>query len=438
MPIEVIMPQLGESIVEGTIMKWLKQEGEPIEEFEPLLEVNTDKVDTEIPSPASGHLLKVYVDEGETVRTGTVLAMLGELGESVPEAIELAGVSPTNLSDMQAAEKAPAAEITQESVAKRGEDVTGFISPVVARIAAEHKVDLLQVKGTGSKGRITKKDVLAFVNRETEIPWEKPASGELFRPTEEVFGGAGITEEDSSSQPEAGSVLPVDVVRNVIAEHMVRSRRTSPHVTTVVEVDISRVVAHRKGTKSKFDQDGVSLTYLAYIVSATVAALKAWPIVNSTWMEDGIHLHKATNIGIAVSMGEQGLIVPVIKSADQISLLGIARSIQDLASRARNHDLKPDEVQGGTFTITNHGASGSIFATPIINQPQAAILGVGKIQKRVVVVEASADSSDGGDSIAIRSMVYLTLTFDHRILDGVIADSFLGEIVSHLEKWSIG
>jgi 2-oxoglutarate dehydrogenase E2 component (dihydrolipoamide succinyltransferase) len=438
MPIEVIMPQLGESIVEGTVMKWLKQEGEPIDEFEPLLEVNTDKVDTEIPSPASGYLLRVYVEEGETVQTGTVLAMLGEPGESVPEAIEVAGISPTNPSDVQSAEKAPAAEITQESVAKRGEDVIGFISPVVARIAAEHKVDLLQVKGTGSKGRITKKDVLALVNRETEIPWEKPASGELFRPTEEVFGGAAITEEDSSPQPEAGSVLPVDVVRNAIAEHMVRSRRTSPHVTTVVEVDISRVVAHRKVNKSKFDQDGVSLTYLAYILSATVAGLKAWPIVNSTWMEDGIHLHKQINIGVAVSMGERGLIVPVIKSADQISLLGIARSIQDLASRARNHGLKPYEVQGGTFTITNHGASGSIFATPIINQPQAAILGVGKIQKRVIVVEASAESSDIGDSIAIRPMVYLTLTFDHRILDGVIADSFLGEIVSHLEKWSLG
>jgi 2-oxoglutarate dehydrogenase E2 component (dihydrolipoamide succinyltransferase) len=230
--------------------------------------------------------------------------------------------------------------------------------------------------------------------------------------------------------------VPVDVIRKTIADHMIRSRKTSPHVTTVVEADFSRVVTHRQRNKGKFDQEGVNLTFLSYIVAATVAGLKAWPIVNSTWQEKGILLQKAVNVGIAVSMREEGLIVPVIKSADQISLLGIAQRIEDLSKRARDHKLLPDEVQGGTFTITNHGTSGSLFATPIINQPQAAILGVGKIQKRVVVVESRDKAGEGDDTIAIRPMVYLTLTFDHRILDGAIADYFLGEVVSKLENWS--
>jgi 2-oxoglutarate dehydrogenase E2 component (dihydrolipoamide succinyltransferase) len=217
---------------------------------------------------------------------------------------------------------------------------------------------------------------------------------------------------------------------------MVRSRKTSPHVTTVVEADLNRVVAHRRMNKSGFAEDGVNLTFLSYIISATVVGLKTWPIVNSTWQEDGIKLHEPLNIGIAVSMGEDGLIVPVIRSADTLPLIEIARLVQDLALRAREHNLKPDEVQGGTFTITNHGASGSLFAAPIINQPQAAILGVGKIQKRVIVIEATDKYGDVGDTIAIRPMVYLTLTFDHRILDGAIADYFLGEVVSQLENWS--
>lgn len=435
MPIEVLMPQLGESIIEGTVTKWLKQEGESIEEFEPLLEVNTDKVDTEIPSPASGSLLRVYVTEGQTVRAGTVLAMLGDPGEKVPEVIEEM-VDTTRATALEPTPTTPsAAEVTQQSVPSTVKGEIGFISPVVARIAAEHQVDLSKVKGTGSKGRITKKDVLAYVNRSPQAPWEEPASGELFRPTEEVFGVGpdGTGEVEPEMVP--GSILPIDVVRKTIAEHMVRSRRTSAHVTTVVEADLSRVVAHRQTNKAEFDREGVNLTFLSYMISASIAGIRAWPIVNSTWQEGGILLQKAVNIGIAVSMGKEGLIVPVLKSADQMSLLGIARSIQDLAKRARERKLKPDEVQGGTFTITNHGTSGSLFATPIINQPQAAILGVGKIQKRVVVVETRDDDGAVSDTIAIRPMVYLTLAFDHRILDGAIADYFLTEIVSHLENW---
>jgi len=435
MPIEVHMPQLGESVVEGTVTKWLKQEGEAIEEFEPLLEINTDKVDTEIPSPASGSLLKVYVREGETVGAGTILAMIGEPGEEVPKALEITRESAATSSEVPVLEKKPEAEKARPLQMVEGE--VGFISPVVARISAEHGVDLAKVKGTGSKGRITKKDLMAFIERKSGAAWEQPGSGELFRPTEEIFGADSSGEIDhASSQMEPGSVLPVDVVRKRIAEHMIRSRKTSAHVTTVFEVDLSRVVADRKRNKAIFERDGANLTFLAYIVSATIAGLKAWPIVNSTWRDEGIQLHKAINVGIAVSMGEQGLIVPVIKDVDKRSLLAIAHSIQDLAARAREHDLKPVDVQAGTFTITNHGSSGSLFATPIINQPQAAILGVGKIQKRVVVLETPSGSGVVDDTIAIRPMVYLTLTFDHRILDGVIADSFLGEIVSRLENWT--
>ena len=438
MSIEVIMPQLGESVVEGTIIKWLKDVGDTVEEYEPLLENNTDKVDTEIPSPGSGTILKIYIGEDQTVEAGTILAMLGKPGESVPETIEIKRESKPMEVEKPAA-VAPTSATTIK-VASSG-DGLGFISPVVARIAAEHKVDLSQVGGSGQGGRITKKDVLAFIDAgpSATAPWEEPASGELFRPSEEVYGAKTTSAPSSSAQ--AGSLLPITHIRKSIAEHMVRSRKTSPHVTTVMEADLSRVVTHRSEQKGAFQRDGVKLTFLAYFVAASVAGLKEWPIANSSWGDDGVHLHANVNIGIATSMGEEGLIVPVIKDADQASLLGLASSIEDLASRAREHQLKPDEVQGGTFTITNHGGSGSLFATPIINQPQAAILGVGKIQKRVVVLEEGVDpahptdAQHRQDAIAIRPMVYLTLTFDHRILDGAIADYFLSTVVSKLENW---
>ena len=437
MSIEVRMPQLGESIVEGTITKWLKDEGETVEEFEPLLEISTDKVDTEIPSPGSGIVLKIYFGEDQTVNAGTIIAMLGEPGESVPESTEIVSASKPLVAEKPVA-TAPSPATTIK-VASSG-DGLGFISPVVARIAVEHEVDLSQVSGTGRGGRITKKDVLAFIEAGPRTaPWEEPGSGELFRPSEEVYGAKSPSTPSSSLQ--AGSLLPITHIRKSIAEHMLRSRKTSPHVTTMMEADLSRVIAHRSEHKAAFQRDGVKLTYLAYFVAASVSALKEWPIANSSWGEDGIHLHSKVNIGFAVSMREEGLIVPVIKDADQASLMGLARSIEDLAARARDHQLETDEVQNGTFTITNHGGSGSLFATPIINQPQAAILGVGKVQKRVVVLEAGSDAAhpaDAGnrsDSIAIRPMVYLTLTFDHRILDGAIADYFLNIVVSKLENW---
>jgi 2-oxoglutarate dehydrogenase E2 component (dihydrolipoamide succinyltransferase) len=308
-------------------------------------------------------------------------------------------------------------------------------------MASEHAIDLSKVPGTGRGGRITKKDVQAYIetsqgSSDSEAPWESPASGELFRPSEEVFGSQPKEIPGPKSEAKPGTVLPMNIVRKSIAEHMVRSRKTSPHVTTLMEVDLSQVVAHRKKNKEIFSRDGVKLTYLAYFVAGAIAGLKAWPIGNSTWQDDGILLHKQVNIGIAVSLGEGGLIVPVIKDADQASLLGLARSIEELAGKARAHKLNPDDVQGGTFTITNHGGSGSLLATPIINQPQAAILGVGKVQKRVVAMETLTGSGEKVDTFAIRPMVYLTLTFDHRILDGAIADYLLGEIVSKLENWN--
>ena len=420
MATRVIMPQLGESVVEGTVTKWLKKEGEPIAEFEPLVEINTDKVDTEVPSPAGGVVLRVYVGEGETVRAGTMLASIGQPGEAPPEAAP----APQTAGAVPAAPRA-------ESPAPAARSELGFISPVVARIAAEHAVDLGRVKGTGQGGRITKKDVLAALESgpapAAPAPWEQPALGELFRPTEELFGKSGEAVQAPAAAPMPGSLVPLDSVRRAIADHMVLSKRTSPHVTTVMEADLSRVVAHRQAQRETFLRDGISLTFTPYFVSASVEALKAFPLVNASWSERGIVVHRGVHVGVAVSLGEKGLIVPVIKDADQKSLRRLAAEVNDLAARARSRQLKPDEVQGGTFTITNHGISGSLFATPIINQPQCAILGVGAIQKRVVVID---------DAIAIRPMVYLSLTFDHRILDGAAADGFLARVVRVLQGWS--
>jgi 2-oxoglutarate dehydrogenase E2 component (dihydrolipoamide succinyltransferase) len=445
MTTEVIMPQLGESVVEGTVTKWLRSEADSIEEFEPLVEINTDKVDTEVPSPASGTILKLLVAEGETVKAGTLLAVIGEPGEEVPEApISLPENGDSSAPPAAGAEKVAAAaspETRAESASasahreKRGD--LGFISPVVARIASEHSVDLSQVSGTGSGGRITKKDILAYVEGGQPVaPWEEPASGELFRPTEEVFGKKSSAQVGTGATVQAGTVIPLDAVRTRIAEHMVRSVRTSPHVTTLMETDMGRVIAHRKAHKESFQREGANLTFTAYFVAATVEALKEYPIVNSSWSDDGIVLHKSANVGVAVSLGEEGLIVPVVKNAEQLSLLAIAKSVNDLGERARNHKLVPDEVQGGTFTITNHGVSGSLLATPIINQPQCAILGVGVLQKRPVVIEGMSPSGEPEDSLAIRPMVYLTLTFDHRIIDGAIGDHFLGVVVQRLQSWA--
>ena len=428
MPTKVIMPKLGESVVEGTVTAWMKKENEVIEEFESLLEVTTDKVTTEVPSPAAGTILKIVVPEGETVEAGTVLAWIGEPGDEIPE-----GEQPP-AQDHEPHETPDAESITDEPVmvrpAGRDRDL-GYISPVVARLARDKNVDLDKVRGTGMDSRITKKDVLAYLKDhkgEAEIPiWETPADGDLFRPTELVFGKQKPeTQPSPASSAIPGETLPLSPMRKRIAEHMVLSKHTSPHVTTVMEADLSRVMAHRAAGKAEAEARGIHLTYTAYFLAAVTAGLKAVPLANSSWTDTGIRLHRQINLGMAVAMPDGGLIVPVIRGAEELSLIGLARQVNELAERARTGKLSPDEVQGGTFTLTNHGTKGSLFATPVINQPQSGILGTGMIQKRVVVID---------DAIAIRPMVYLSYTFDHRILDGASADSFLAAVVDALQNW---
>jgi pyruvate/2-oxoglutarate dehydrogenase complex dihydrolipoamide acyltransferase (E2) component len=423
---QVIMPQLGESVVEGKVSRWLKQVGEPVKLYEPILEVETDKVTTEVTAAGAGTVLKLYFNEGDVVKAGTLVAFIGAPGEMPPAGGTV---------DVHGA--VVAEPIAVSTAAKRGNGSSGArISPVVARIASEHNVDVSMIQGTGEGGRVTKKDILAYVENQKQAkpvaaqklePWEQPGLGELFRPSEEVFGTPATAPTPAVT---AGETLPLTSIRRAIADHMVMSKRTSPHVTTVFEVDLSKVVAHRAANKPAFERDGVNLTFTPYFAAATIAALKQHPLVNSSWSDNGVVLHRAINLGIAVSLGADGLIVPVIKNAETLNLLGLARAVNDLSDRARRRQLKPDDVQGGTFTITNHGTSGSLFATPIINQPQCGILGVGLIQKRVVVV-----THGGVDSIAIKPMVYIGLTFDHRILDGNSADNFVAAIKQVLENW---
>jgi 2-oxoglutarate dehydrogenase E2 component (dihydrolipoamide succinyltransferase) len=425
------MPKLGESIVEGTVTGWLKQEGDDIEEYDSLLDVETDKVTTEIPSPASGTLLKILVPEGETVAVGTILAWIGEPGEEIP------AKGGKTSHDHEPHETPDSESIMDEPVMQRpaGKDENlGYISPVVARLAREKQVDLSKVKGTGMDGRITKKDVQNYLkartgDAEADVPiWETPADGDLFRPTEMVF--VKKTEEPapvSKAEPGVvpGETISLSPMRKRIAEHMQQSKRTAPHVTTVMEADMSQVARHREIAKQEAGS-GVHLTYTAYLLAAIVAGLKAVPLANSSWTDQGIRIHKQINLGMAVALPSGGLIVPVIKNADELSLVGLAKTINDLAERARTGKLEPDEVQSGTFTLTNHGTMGSLFATPVINQPQSGILGAGLIQKRPVVVN---------DAIAIKPMVYLSYSFDHRILDGASADTFLANVVHALENW---
>jgi len=444
MSTEVIMPQLGESVVEGIVGRWLIAEGEAIEEYQPLLEVETDKVNTEIPAPASGILLKILVPEGTTVAAGTVLAFIGQPGESISK-----GGDATPDTRANGVAKAKPSGDERQRPRPSGQSV---FTPVVSKIAAEHGIDLasVDIRGSGRGGRVTKKDILAHIEGikidgsavEELPPWEQPGTGELFKPSEEVspadvISASPVPEAPKSETPRSGTsarssdrVVPLTSMRQAIAEHMVRSVRTSPHVTTVMEADMSRIIAYRNTHKADFEQrEGLKLTFTPFFVQAVVEGLKAVPEANSSFSDEGIILHRRINVGLAVAL-ESGLIVPVVKDADQLSLSGLQRAVSDLAERARARQLKPDEVQGSTFTITNHGVSGSLLAMPIISQPNAGILGVGVIQKRPVVV-----TTEGTDSIAIKSMCYLSFTFDHRIMDGALADRFLAVVVKALERW---
>lgn len=456
MAIEIKMPQLGESVTEGTVGRWLKQPGEQVRKYEALLEVITDKVDTEVPAPDAGTLARIIVPEGETVRVGTVLAMLesvGRLDEQPPVTNEVV--------------------TSQQQTAQSLQGQAGYLSPVVARLLAEHNLDARQIVGTGGGGRVSKQDVLRFLERKAqETPKDKPPpdapppgsipqpqdlpSREKPKPAEAPPAdapppGSLPPSEPPAEEPETttlptpapktdessakATILPADAelvplspMRRAIAEHLARSVRVAPHVTTVMEIDVSRIVAQRAQRKDEFARQDVRLTYTAFFAQAAVVALQEVPVLNGSFTDQGIVLHRGIHLGIAVALDE-GLIVPVIRDADERNLLGLARTIGDLSERARTRRLRPDETQGGTFTITNHGVSGSLFATPIINQPQAGILGIGAIQKRAVVVETSS-----GDAIAIRPMCYCSLTFDHRICDGATADAFLTAFKREIER----
>lgn len=406
---KVIMPQLGESVVEGTVSRWLKREGEVISQYEPLLEVSTDKVDTEIPSPASGMLLQIYVHEGQTVAAGTVLALIG-----TPDDDDLPPHPSGNGSERPEAQP------------------VGHVTPVVARMAAEHHLDLSAIKGSGSGGRVTKKDVEAYLAGRATVA-EPPAPPVTVKAAPEPRPAPAAPRAPERLHPVEpipqglpGELVALTAMRRSIADHMSRSSQTAPHVTTVFEVDMSAPLAHREAHKDAFAAQGVNLTLTAYFVAASVSALQTHPAINAEWREDGIFHHTAQHIGLAVAL-DDGLIVPVIKHAQDLNLLGIARAVNDLAARARARQLRPDEVQGGTFTISNHGVGGSLFATPIIHQPQAAILGVGVIEKRVKVIN---------DALAIRPLCYVSLTFDHRVTDGAQADAFMLALRNALENWA--
>jgi pyruvate dehydrogenase E2 component (dihydrolipoyllysine-residue acetyltransferase) len=418
---DVVMPQMGESIVEGTLTKWLKKPGDKVERDEPLFEISTDKVDTEIPSPAAGTLGELLVQEGQTVQVNAVVARITDGGGApavppqAPTAPEAAAAPPPPAA---APEPKPA---PAPAVAEEPKEATGPLSPLVRRMARENNIDLAKVAGTGAGGRITKDDLESFLKQPAAAaPPSAVAAPAAAVPAPEVPTGR--------AQPTAKTrVEPMSNMRIKIAEHMVMSKRTSAHVTTVHRVDMTRVAKMRAKHKDDFAaRYGMSLTFLPFVARAAVEALRTFPIVNASIDGTNIVYHNEINLGIAVAL-ENGLIVPVIRNADEKNVLGLQRSIVDLASRARARQLKPDEIQGGTFSITNFGSFGSVFATPVINQPQVAILGVGTVEKVPVVVE---------DAIAIRSQCYLALTFDHRLIDGALGDQFTGKVKSVLENWS--
>jgi 2-oxoglutarate dehydrogenase E2 component (dihydrolipoamide succinyltransferase) len=409
----VKMPQLGESVVEGTVARWLKAPGDVVAKHAPLLEISTDKIDTEVPAPIDGVLLEILVAEGVTVAAGTVIARIGAAGEAPADA----AATPVDLPVA-----APVAPAASAAVGTRPAG-RAFVSPVVARMSAAHGVDLAQVPGTGLGGRITKRDLEAYL-------------AEVSREVAEGEAGAPALELAPPAADEEDVLQPLTTMRRAIAQHMVLSKRTSPHVTTVIEADMTAVVRHREANKRTYTRDGATLTYTPYFVAAIVAGLHAVPEANSRFTDAGILLRRRIHIGVAVAL-DKGLLVPVLRDADELTLAGLARAVNDLVSRTREGQLQPDEIQGGTFTLTNHGTGGSLLATPIINQPQSGILGVGAIVKRPVVRSSSASllpSAD--DAIVIRPMVYLSLTFDHRVLDGAQADRFLTAVKEKLENWT--
>lgn len=435
----VVMPQMGESIAEGTIVRWIKKVGDSVDRDEPLFEISTDKVDAEIPSPAAGVLTAIAVKEGETVPVNSIVATIGVAGEvaepKVPEVPKVPKVgagangqhsaqadgtpgetvdapappSTTSVAPTQAP-KAPQAPQAPEVEAGGDRHKS---SPLVRRIAKEHGVDIGQIQGSGIGGRVTKQDILGFIEKPFDSESARPASEPLAHDRPAVLRGAGAT------------VTPMSVMRRKIAEHMVLSKRTSAHVYSVFEVNYSKVDQIRKAKKDDYERTGAKLTYTSFIAQVIVDCLRRHKTLNASIDGDNVVYHHEINLGIAVAL-ENGLIVPVVKGAGEKNILGLSRAIQDVADRARAKKLNPEEVHGGTFTITNPGNFGAQFGLPIINQPQVAILGVGTIEKRAVVID---------DAIAIRTMGYLTLGYDHRLVDGAVADQFMADVKKGIEHF---
>ena len=406
------MPQMGESITEGTITKWLKKVGESVERDEPLFEISTDKVDAEIPSPVAGVLTEIKVAEGATVGINTIVAVIGggaAGAAAAPSAVPAKASAP-------APSAPPAQAVASAPPPPSGERLRS--SPLVRKIAKDNNVDLAQVPGTGSAGRITKSDILGHL----ESPQAKPAAA----------AAPAAQKPAAAAAPAPGSLVPMSKMRSIIAKRMVESKQTSPHVHTVFKVDMTRIVRLREKEKSKYEQrNGVKLTYMPFITRAAIVALRKHPIVNGSIEGDAIRYNTHINIGIAVAL-DWGLIVPVIKKTEEKNFLGIARAIVDVAERARGKKLAADEISGGTFTLTNSGIFGEQFGTPIINQPQSAILGIGGLNKEAEVIT----DKDGTDSIAIRSIQRFTLGFDHRIVDGADAGKFMSDFKAYLENWA--
>jgi len=471
MATDVVMPQMGESIAEGTVVRWIKKVGDTVDRDEPLFEISTDKVDAEVPSPAAGVVSEIRVKEGETVPVNSIVAVIGQSGEATAAAPPRSETAPPRQAAPEPPRPSPQPDggatapsrpappdapggrerqairavepqarpaSSHESSSPTADAIRQRSSPLVRKLARENNVDISQLQGTGIAGRVTKDDILQYLaagqgGQEKHDGRERRGGPE---PREGQEGPAAHAGQAAPAPPRpakpapaavgvAGQVVPMSVMRKKIAEHMIASRRTSAHVHSVFEVNFSRVAQIRESKKADYERAGAKLTFLSFIIKAAVDSLRAMPVVNASIDGDNIVYHKEVNIGIAVAL-DWGLIVPVIRNADERNLLGLSRAVADLANRARNKQLKPDEVAGGTFTITNPGTFGAQFGMPIINQPQVAILGVGAIEKRAVVID---------DAIAIRPMAYLTLGYDHRLIDGAVAYQFMAMVKQRLENW---
>jgi len=422
MATDVVMPQMGESIFEGTITKWLKKPGDKVQRDEPLFEISTDKVDAEIPAPASGVLQEIKVPEGNTVQVNTVVGVIGDGNSASASAPAKAAAPAPTTTPASAKKEAPApppAVTAPQNEDEEDSDVRS--SPLVRKLAREHNVDLAKISGTGTGSRVTKQDVLDFIEHRDAAPTAAPVTAPPPRQA-----AAPTTAAIS------GELVPMSQMRKIIAQRMIESRRTSAHVHCMFEVDMTRIVNLRNKLKNGFEQrHGARLTFMPFFVRAAIIALQQYPIVNCSLEGDSIRYHKHVNAGIAVAL-DWGLIVPVLKNADELNFLGLQRGITDLGERARSKKLMPADVEGATFTITNPGQFGAVFGLPIINQPNVAIMGVGGITKQPLVIT----DKDGADSIAIRSVVHLTLGYDHRIVDGALADQFMVVVKKALENWS--